>query len=83
MCANNESRNAGWQERGPEVLAFMADTLGSDTALELLRRGAGDLGNEERVRWKQEVRDFLIREARRRGKAASKETAFPKTSAAG
>jgi hypothetical protein len=33
MCANNESRNAGWQERGPEVLAFMADTLGSDTGL--------------------------------------------------
>jgi hypothetical protein len=28
-------------------------------ALDLLRRGAGDLGNEARIRWKQEVKDFL------------------------
>jgi hypothetical protein len=73
MCANNESRSAGWQERGPEVLEFMGDTLGSDTALELLRRGAGDLGNEARIRWKQEVKDFL----NAKGKSRLQRDGFP------
>jgi hypothetical protein len=36
-------------------------------ALDLLRRGAGDLENDARIRWKQEVKDFLNASARSGG----------------
>jgi len=68
-AASDDNSHRAWHKALQREAADEIDRLrpALPAALDLLRRGAGDLGNDARIRWKQEVKDFLNASARSGG----------------